>query len=60
MQTYELLVKERSVRPNSKDMTLVRTSIGIDQVHILFDNAEWLGFPITCTFARVMTSSPSP
>ena len=52
MQTYELLVKERSVRPNSKDMTLVRTSIGIDQVHILFDNAEWLGFPITVTFAQ--------
>lgn len=52
MQTYELLVKERSVRPNSNDMTLVRTSIGIDRVHILFDNDEWLDFPISCTFAQ--------
>ena len=52
MQTYEILVKERAVRANSKDMTLVRTSIGIDQVHILFDSAEWLDFPITCTFAQ--------
>lgn len=52
MQTYEIIVKERSVRPNSKDMTLIRTSIGIDKVHILFDNEEWLDFPISCTFAQ--------
>lgn len=52
MQTYEILVKNRSVKANSADTTLVRTSIGIDQVHVLFDNAEWLGFPVTITFAQ--------
>jgi len=52
MQTYEILVKNRSVVGNSRDMTLVRTSVGIDQVHVLFDNAEWLDFPITITFAQ--------
>jgi len=52
MQTYEILVQNRAVRANSPDMTLVRTSVGIDQVHILFDNAEWLGFPVTITFAN--------
>lgn len=52
MQTYEIIVQNRSVRGNSTDMTLVRTSIGIDQVHVLFDNAEWLDFPITITFAQ--------
>ena len=52
MQTYEILVKNRAVVGNSKDMTLVRTSVGIDQVHVLFDNQEWLDFPITITFAH--------
>lgn len=52
MQTYEMLVKERSVRPNSKDMTLVRTSVGIDQIHVVFDSDEWIGFPITVTFCN--------
>ena len=52
MQTYEILVRERSVLPNSADMTLVRTSIGIDQVHVLFDNSEWLDFPISITFGN--------
>ena len=52
MQTYEILVKNRAVLPNSQDMTLVRTSIGIDQVHVLFDNAEWLDFPIKITFSQ--------
>lgn len=52
MQTYEILVQNRAVKGNSKDMTLVRTSVGIDQVHILFDSAEWLDFPITITFAQ--------
>lgn len=52
MQTYEILVKNRSVKANSADTTLVRTSIGIDQVHVLFDNTEWLGFPVTITFAQ--------
>lgn len=52
MQTYEILVRNRAVVPNSKDMTLVRTSVGIDQVHVLFDNQEWLAFPIRITFAQ--------
>lgn len=52
MQTYEILVQNRSVRGNSRDMTLVRTSIGIDVVHVLFDDPEWLGFPVTMTFAQ--------
>lgn len=53
MQTYEILVRNRAVLPNSQDMTLVRTSVGIDQLHILFDNDEWLNFPVTVTFASV-------
>lgn len=52
MQTYELLVKNRAVLPNSRDMTLVRTSVGIDQIHILFDSDEWLDFALTVTFSR--------
>jgi len=52
MQTYELLVENRAVRANSKDRTLVRTSVGIDQVHVMFDSAEWLDFPIRITFAQ--------
>ena len=52
MQTYEILVQNRAVKGNSKDMTLVRTSVGIDQVHVLFDSDEWLGFPVTITFAQ--------
>jgi hypothetical protein len=30
----------------------VRTSVGIDRIHVLFDDAEWLGFPVTATFAQ--------
>lgn len=52
MQTYEILVQNRAVKPNSRDMALVRTSVGIDQVRVLFDNAEWLEFPITATFGH--------
>lgn len=52
MQTYEILVQNRAVRGNSKDMTLVRTSVGIDVVHVLFDDPEWLTFPVTITFAQ--------
>ncbi len=52
MQTYELLVTGRAVRANSTDTTLVRTSIGIDQIHVMFDSDEWLGFPLTVTFAQ--------
>lgn len=52
MQTYELLVKNRAVKANSRDMSLVRTSVGIDQVHVLFDDEEWINFPVTITFAQ--------
>ena len=52
MQTYELLVEGRSIRSNSADNTLVRTSIGMDRIHVLFDSAEWLSFPLTVTFAQ--------
>ena len=51
MYTHELLVVDRSVRPNSKSMSIVRTSVGIDDVRILFDDPEWLEFPVTITFA---------
>lgn len=56
MQTYELIVRNREVKGNSPDMTLVRSSVGIDQVHVLFDNQEWLGFPVTITFANKQVS----
>ena len=52
MQTYEVLVRNRAVIPNSRDMTLVRTSIGIDRLHVLFDSDEWLGFPVSVTFGQ--------
>jgi len=52
MQTYELRVENRSVYLTSDDGTLVRTSVGVDQVHVLFDNPEWLTFPVTATFAQ--------
>lgn len=52
MQTYEILVKNRSVRANSVDTSLVRTSVGVDRAHILFDSEEWLSFPLTVTFAN--------
>lgn len=52
MQTYEILVTNRSVKANSQNRTIVRTSVGIDRIHVLFDNAEWLGFPVTATFGN--------
>lgn len=52
MQTYEIIVAGRAVRANSADTTLVRTSVGIDKIHVLFDNAEWTGFPVRVTFAN--------
>lgn len=50
MQTYELLVVNRSVLGNSEDMSVVRHSIGIDKIHVMFDNAEWLDFGIEAVF----------
>ena len=52
MQTYDIYVKGRTIYANSADMALVRTSVGVDQVHVLFDNIEWLGFPVSVTFAQ--------
>lgn len=59
MQTYELLVKGRAVKANSADTTLVRTSIGIDKIHVLFDNDEWLDFALSVTFAQGTGSNQS-
>lgn len=52
MQTYELVVEGRTIRPNGNDNTLVRTSVGMDRVHVLFDSNEWVSFPITATFSQ--------
>lgn len=52
MQTYEIIVSGRDIRANSPDVTLVRTSVGVDQIHVLFDNAEWLSFPVSATFGN--------
>ena len=52
MQTYEVIVRDRSIRANSPDMTTVRTSVGIDRLHILFSDDEWLEFPVTATFGH--------
>lgn len=52
MQTYEIIVSGRAVHANSADTTLVRTSIGIDKIHVLFDNEEWTSFPVRVTFAN--------
>jgi len=52
MQTYEIIVSGRAVRSNSADTSLVRTSIGIDKIHVLFDNVEWTQFPVRVTFAN--------
>lgn len=52
MQVYEIIVSGRAVKANSADTTLVRTSIGIDEIHVLFDNEEWTDFPVRVTFAN--------
>lgn len=49
MQTYELTVTNRVISPNSDDVTLVRTSVGVDEVHVYFDSDEWVEFPLTVT-----------
>ena len=56
MQTYEILVSGRAVLPNGDDTTLVRSSIGVDELHVLFDSDEWMGFPVTVTFSNGDTS----
>lgn len=58
MRIYGITVVGRSIEANSDDMNLIRTSIGVDQLHVLFDSDEWLNFPIAVTFknANVMVS----
>lgn len=53
MKTREVTVVGRTVQPNG-DVELVRTSVGIDQMHVLFDAAEWVGFgTVKCTFKNL-------
>lgn len=50
MKTREVSVIGRSVYGNG-DVELVRTSVGIDQMHVLFDSAEWVSFgAVSVTF----------
>jgi hypothetical protein len=52
MRTREVTVTGRSVQ-SAGENSLIRTSIGIDQMHVLFDNPEWLGFSrVVATFAN--------
>ncbi len=51
MQTYDLLIKDRTITLTSDDNTLVRTSKGVDNVRLLFDSDEWLdSFDLSCAF----------
>lgn len=49
MLTKEVFVRGRSVYANG-DVTLIRTSIGVYDMHVLFDAAEWLDFPVKVVF----------
>lgn len=50
MQAYELTVRGRSIRPESADTTLVRTSRGVDEARFRFYSAEWLEFGLSAAF----------
>lgn len=52
MQTYGLTISGRSVAANTPDTTLVRTSVGVDEIHAYFDSAEWLDFPVRVSFGN--------
>lgn len=41
MRTREVTVTGRTIAANG-DNTLIRTSVGVDQLHVLFDASEWL------------------
>ena len=56
MQVYEIAVVGRAVLSNGGDTTLVRTSIGVDTMHVLFDSSEWLDFGVMATFTNGETS----
>lgn len=51
MQTREVAVNGRAV-VGSGDTQLVRTSVGVDQMHVIFDSAEWLEFTVHATFVN--------
>ncbi len=52
MRTIELSVTGRSVSADSLDVELVRTSVGVDQIHARFDSDEWLDFAVEVTFSN--------
>ena len=52
MQTYDLSITGRSIRLESADSTLVRTSIGVDQMRFLFADEEWLGFDLSAAVSN--------
>lgn len=60
MQTYELTVRERAITRTSNDPTMVRTSRGVDRLHILFDSPEWLDFDLSVAMYNggVLVESP--
>ena len=60
MQIYELTVRERAITRTSNDPTMVRTSRGVDRVHILFDSPEWLDFDLSVAMYNggVLVESP--
>ena len=47
MQTYILAVRDRTITSESADSTLVRTSVGVDQIEMRFYSAEWLDFDLS-------------
>lgn len=50
MQTYILDVTGREISAASDDTTLVRTSIGVDEVQFRFYSDEWLDFDVSAAF----------
>lgn len=50
MRIYGITVTGRTIAANSDDMNLIRTSIGVDQLYVLFDSSEWMNFPVSVTF----------
>ncbi len=52
MLTHEISVIGRSVIADSLAIELVRTSVGVDQLHVRFDSDEWLDFAVEVTFSN--------
>lgn len=49
MLTREVFVRGRNVYANG-DTSLIRTSQGVYDMHVLFDASEWLDFPVVVVF----------